>query len=391
MWFGRGVSELGNAVIEVTLPVWVGNLTGSLSQVAAVVGVQMLPAVLVGPLGGVLADRWDARRTMVISDVLRALLFLSLLLVPPSLVIPYIYIVGFCGALVNSIFDPTQNVAVRSVIGSGDIPKAQALSRTAESFTLVVGPVLGSGVLLLFGPAAGALINALSFCMHALAVFMVRMPVREPVAGTSQATGLVADVPAQLRAGIRITLRDTDLVTLLMVYAVLYLVGTVWFAVDVFFVQRSLGAPKESVGLLWTTHGAGSLIGGWILASLAGRLPQRRVLAVGLGWRGASMLWYAMTTSYEWALAAAFSAGVGDILISVALGSMIIARAPKGALGLVSALVETAGQLSGVAALLAVGLLQALLTPAQMLLISGLALSLIGIVAARRLEHSAGG
>jgi hypothetical protein len=65
LWLGQAVSQLGDAVIEVTLPVRVGLLTGSPSQVAGVAATATLPALLAGPFAGVLADRWDPRKTMI--------------------------------------------------------------------------------------------------------------------------------------------------------------------------------------------------------------------------------------------------------------------------------------------------------------------------------------
>ncbi len=384
---GQAVSQLGDAVIEVTLPVWVGLLTGSPSQVAGVAIAETLPALLAGPFAGVLADRWDPRKTMLACDVLRALLILSLLFAPPSLLLPCIYIAGFSMSLVGLFFNPSKNLAIRSVIGEDQITRAQGLSRTTESIALILGPVAGSGVLLLFGPAAGLAFDALTFCMGAVAVGLVRMPGRDGVERAGSAPATARGLLMELRAGVRLTLRSVHLVTALAVNVVVSVVGYVWFAVDIFFVEGSLGAPRESVGFLWTASGAGGLVGGLAVVAAAARLGQSRLLLAGLGAKGSALVWYSLMTSYAWALPAAFASGFGGALLSVAMGGILMQRTPQSALGRVTALFETSAQVASIVGILAVGVLEDVLAPWQMLLASGLTVCAAFVGAALRLAR----
>ncbi len=132
-----------------------------------------------------------------------------------------------------------------------------------------------------------------------------------------------------------------------------------------------MDTPKESVGLLWAASGAGGLLGG-IVAVAAGRsLPPRRMLPLGLAVKGVAVTWYALSTNYGWALAAACVSGLGGSLVSVAVGAVMMLRSPPAVLGRVSALFEASGQLSALVALLLLGLQQDLLSPARILLICG--------------------
>lgn len=94
-------------------------LTGSPAHVAGVAAAEILPSLLVGPFAGALADRLDARRAMIVCDLARAALVLTLLLAPTSLLVPCVYAVGFLMALVGLLFNPAKNVAVRFVAGLG--------------------------------------------------------------------------------------------------------------------------------------------------------------------------------------------------------------------------------------------------------------------------------
>jgi len=87
-WLGQGFSQLGDAVSEVTLPVWVGLLTGSPRHVATVAAAQLLPALIASPVAGVFADRRNPRTTMLVCDFTRGLLIGLLLLVPQGMLKP---------------------------------------------------------------------------------------------------------------------------------------------------------------------------------------------------------------------------------------------------------------------------------------------------------------
>ncbi len=164
----------------------------------------------------------------------------------------------------------------------------------------------------------------------------------------------------------------------------------VWFAIDIFFVEVSLRAPRESVGFLWTASGAGGLVGGLVVVAVAARLRQSRLLLAGLGVKGGALVWYSLMNSYAWALPAAFASGFGGALLSVAMGGMLMERAPQAVLGRVTALFETSAQAASIVAILSVGVLEDVLAPWQMLLASALAVSAAFVGVALRLARHGG-
>ena len=280
IWLGQSASQLGDAVVEVTLPVWVGMLTGSPGHVAGVAVAEILPSLLAGPFAGALADRLDARKAMVVCDLLRAALVLSLLLAPVSLLVPCVYAVGFLVALVGLLFNPAKSVVVRSVVGPGQVGRALALSRATESAALVLGPALGSAVLLAFGPAVGLIFDALTFVVGAGAVASATVP--RPLPGGFDVASPVRRLVSEAGEGFRVVRRDADLLAALAAGSVVYLVGHVWFSVDVFFVEASLGASKGSVGALWAASGAGGLLGGLVALTAERRWSWKAMLPAGL-------------------------------------------------------------------------------------------------------------
>lgn len=120
-------------MVEVTLPVWVGMLTGSPGHVAGVAAAEIPPSLLADPFAGALADRLDARKAMIVCDPVRAVLVLSLLLAPVSLLVPRVYAIGFLVALVGLLFNPAKNVTPSSRSSGRDRQAARSPPRAPQS------------------------------------------------------------------------------------------------------------------------------------------------------------------------------------------------------------------------------------------------------------------
>src|SRR3712207_4040189 len=123
LWVGQGISFVGDAVSMVALVVLVVQITGSASAVGGALVARLLPT-LASPLAGVLADRLDRRVVLVSSDLARAVLVLGLIFVQ-SLVV--LYVLVFLMGLARTIFNPTIRAAFPSVVGGGDLTRANAL------------------------------------------------------------------------------------------------------------------------------------------------------------------------------------------------------------------------------------------------------------------------
>jgi hypothetical protein len=252
-------------MVEATLPVWVGMLSGSPGHVAGVAAAEILHALLAGPFAGALADRLDARKAMIVCDLVRAVLVLSLLLAPVSLLVPCVYAVGFLVALVGLLFNPVKNVTPSSRSSGRDRQAARSPPRAPQSQRpWCWGPPWAPPYCSRSGrrPAWSSTRSRSS-----------RVP--GPLSGDGSAVSPVRGLVAEVGEGFRVVRRDADLLATLAAGSVVYLAGVVWFSVDVSFVETALGASEESVGALWAASGAGDLSGGSRLSRPRGGCPGR--------------------------------------------------------------------------------------------------------------------
>jgi MFS family permease len=144
LWAGGLVSETGDWLLLVGLPVWVLELTGSSLVTATVFIVGLLPSLLVGPVAGVLVDRWDRRRTLVAVSLAQAAFLLPLLAVHGRRQLWIVYLVIAVEGALAQLNDPARNALLPSLVGERELVGANGLlGLTGNLARLAGGPWAG--------------------------------------------------------------------------------------------------------------------------------------------------------------------------------------------------------------------------------------------------------
>jgi MFS family permease len=174
LWAGGLISETGDWFLLVGLPVWVLELTGSSLVTATVFLVGLLPSLVVGPLAGVLVDRWDRRRTLVAVSLAQAAFLLPLLAVNGRDRLWVVYLVMAVEAALAQLNDPARNALVPTLVGRHDLVGANALVALNGNLARLVGSPLG-GILVEVAGLPGLVIgDAASFLLGAALLALVR-------------------------------------------------------------------------------------------------------------------------------------------------------------------------------------------------------------------------
>lgn len=275
LWLAQGTSQLGDRVYQLALMWWTIQTTGSLAKTGLVLIATTLPAVLLGPVAGALADRVLRKPLMLACDGLRALLtgLIAVLALIGDLSFPVLVIASALLAALTAIFNPANMATVPSVVPQEDLLKANSLLETTMHGAGLVGPALGGGIVAAVGPAGAFAFNALSFVGSALALLGVRFP--PPARGAHGEPFLES-----MKAGFRLLGAQPTIGGLLGCFAVLnffsisILLFLPYFAKTVF----QVGAP--GLGVMEAAIAAGMFTG----ALAAGKLGAgRRRFPVILG------------------------------------------------------------------------------------------------------------
>src|SRR5215216_185206 len=176
LWVGRIVSQTGDWFNSVALFTLLLSLTGSGEAIGYILILKLLPTFFVGPLAGVVADRFNRKTIMIVTDILRGLFVLGFLLVRSPEQVWIVYAIAAVEVVLSTFFEPAESAAVPTIVSPGELLSANALSGASWSVTLAFGAALGGLVTGAFGRDTAFVIDALSFFVSAAYISTVRVP-----------------------------------------------------------------------------------------------------------------------------------------------------------------------------------------------------------------------
>jgi Na+/melibiose symporter-like transporter len=350
LWFGQAVSLFGDQVFDTTVVLWVGLvMAGGRSWGPLAVGgtlfASSLPTILLGLVGGVYADRWDRRRTMLAMDAIRAVLLAGLAIfaiagtaLHPSVQLAVVYTVVALASTAAQFFNPARFGLMGTAVADADRERASALAQGTVSVAAIAGPQLAAPLMVVAGVQWSLLVTAVSFSISFVAISSVR------TAPTTPASTVV--VRSDLMAGLRFFAGHRQLRMVLTTLIVVAAGAGSLGALNVFFVTGNLHAPAELFGVLGTAMGLGSVAGAALAATLARRLRATLVYAFGLILTGAGVVAYARMTSLWPALVALFLIGVPLAAANSMIGPLVLRATPSHLVGRVIAVLQPATQLA---------------------------------------------
>lgn len=333
---GQGISSFGDSITNTAAPLLVLALTGS-GFVMGIVGVlSQLPDLLLGLPAGAYADRWSRRSMMLWSDlgraILTALIPVSVWAGGPTLAV--ILLVTFPLNVLRVLWLAAYTAAVPGLVGRSRIARASAIFEAVFNVGWIVGPALAGFLAAIVGPGATIAIDAATFGVSALALALVRRPLRAERG--SEERHLLDDI----REGVRFVTGQPTLRAVIGLWTGLQVLTAGFTTALIYYitVDRDLGAGV--VGIVLSAFAVGSLGGSLVAARLNFRAVGR-VMLVGIVVTGLLLTLIALDLPVPVVVAAAALSGV---LMSNVLVSYITLRttlSPDALLGRVGSTART--------------------------------------------------
>ena len=338
LWTGQLISLLGDRVNQVALAALVYGTTnsaiaGSLTFVAAT-----LPNLLFGPLAGVLVDRWDQKRVLIVSDLLRAgiVVFIP---VSVSFNVVLAYPLVFLLTTVSIFFRPARTAVIPRVVHEDELMTANSATWMSETLADVVGyPLAGLFVAFLGSALSLAFwLDSVSYVASALLVVVVVIP---PVV---RSVGSVAPIPGlagirdDLASGWRFLRGEPVLLANTLQAVVGQLTGGATIALAPFYAKVVLRLDS----LDWTAAyafiemaiGVGNLLGGFVIGLLGARIAKGRMVIAGYVALGLAVMGLGLTTNLGLALGMAFAMGVSNMVFVIPTQTLFQERTPGDMIG----------------------------------------------------------
>jgi MFS family permease len=282
LFIGQTISQLGDWFNAVAVFALLLDLTGSATAVAWMMIVQFLPVAVVGPLAGVVVDRVDRRRLMIVTDVARGCLILALLVIhrADQVWIAYVVMALIVGA--QAFFEPARTATIPNITSAEELLPANALSSAMWSAMLALGASIGGVVTAIAGRNVAFAINAASFFASAYFIAQTRYDSTPPPAPAVHGFLALSGI-GDLIEGARYVRRRAHVAALMLVKAGWGLAGGVLLLLTIFG-QRvfPIGAGSAAgIGVLYGARGVGAGLGPIALRWILGQDPKRLRRAIG--------------------------------------------------------------------------------------------------------------
>lgn len=190
---GQSLSQFGDWLHRVALLVVAYQITGGIQAPALLLLSQHIARAAILPLGGTLADRLPKRATMIATDVARAVLAASFVLVREAGQFWWLWLATILLQLLAGLFVPAHGAATVAIVGPKRFPAANALGRLAAQTGFLLGPAIGGLLVAYWGTAPVFLINATTFLVSAACLLAMRLP-EPPRSSGSERASLLADL-----------------------------------------------------------------------------------------------------------------------------------------------------------------------------------------------------
>jgi MFS family permease len=281
LWFGQIVSQFGDWFNSVAVYALLLELTGTATSVALMIIVQFLPMAVIGPVAGVVVDRVDRRRLMILMDVLRGVLVLMLLVVHRADQVWLAYVVMGATVSATAFFEPARTAVIPNITSRADLLTANALSSATWSAMLAIGAGAGGLVTAVFGRDVAFLVNAVSFFASAVIIartsFLASPPDVKRPTGLGTLTGF-----SDLVEGVRYVRANRHVAALMLVKAGWGMAGGVLLLMAVMG-ERVFpvgGSAAAGIGVLYAARGLGAGIGPILARAWLGQRPDQMRRAI---------------------------------------------------------------------------------------------------------------
>lgn len=319
LWLGQLISNFGDTLHYIALVVLVFQITGRGVAVAGLVAAEVIPVLLLGPVAGVIIDRFSRKRVLIVADLVRAALALSLVW-PQGVWHPYVVAAGLSAG--SAFFNPTVQAVIPVLTTEEQRLAANSVAWSTGRFVQIVASAVAGSLIGLFGTRAAFTLNAASFAVSALLIATLSIPPHAGQLGEGTTRGLTNYVN-DAWDGLRFALHDRLVSRLLLVQSLASLAAGATSALLIVLAERHLHLPASGFAWLIAAIGAGALLGPLIPNTLASNYRTARWLFVPYIIRGIGDVLLAVFSALPIALILLFVYGLNTSTGIVVFNSTI--------------------------------------------------------------------
>ncbi len=254
---GSFVSGIGDHIGYLAFIAAVSSKTSDVLAIGGISLAEMMPAIIAVPIVQYIIDRYDKRRLLLISDLVRSVSFFVTAFVNE---VPLYFVCGFLSAAFTQLFEPSRQALEPQYVPEGEITQANGLRQSMMSLVMILGPSLGAFLVGVFGFQTAFLVNAVSFLFSAVMVWDLEPQHKLQERSTT--------FKQELAGGFYAVRHNSVLIFLFMLMGLFNLVIGVQFPLIFIFAREALHGGTAETGWLFSSMGIGGIFCGFIMASI---------------------------------------------------------------------------------------------------------------------------
>jgi len=321
-WIGLFISNVGTWMQMTAISWLLYDLTNSPLQLGLNGVFRAIPAIGLGLFGGTMADRYDRKRLMLITQVTSMLLAFSLGVLAQTELIQVWHIYGLTvvSAVVGTLDSPARQAIYPSLVPRAVLPNAIALNSLLWKGTALLGPSLAGIAISAIGTDGAFYANALSFLAVVLALALMRIPVTR----SSHAGHFMHE----LKEGVSYVARREIILGLMVMEAVSSIFGLDQ-AILTIFARDTLQVGASGLGFLQSARGLGAVIGSAFIISMDRRRPHGKILLISAALFSVSFVLFGLSHSFIVSLILLLLMGAADTIWAAARNVILQLHTPE--------------------------------------------------------------
>ena len=343
-WVAQTISLFGDRLNQVALAVLVFNVTNSPLATGLVFLAATLPNIVLGPVAGTFVDRWEHKRVMIASDLIRAVLVIAIPFAAAAnvyLVYPLVFLV----TTVSLFFRPAKVAVIPRIVQPDDVMAASSATWTADTLADLMGfPIAGLFVAFLGGQATQlALAFFADSATYILSAVLLATIVLAPItrSATHAAQGAFQAFFDEVADGWRFLRTRAPLIQNTLISAVAQMTSGVTLGLTVVFARDALDgqfiAYPANFAAIETAIGAGNLVGGLVVGAIGAHLRKGWLVVAGFTVMGFSTVLFGLTNNVLIALTLATIIGIANLVYIIPTQTIFIEQTPNELMGRVVA------------------------------------------------------
>lgn len=320
---GQFTSMIGDSIHQVALIWWLYNVTGSPSTTGLLTMAAMIPALILGPYMGVLADKMDRRRIVFMMDFCRAAVIgtVALLAFYDRLEIWHMVLSSILISIISSLFNPAATAMIPKLVGLDNLQRAHSVTQALSGMVGIFGPVLGGLLVSSFGYATAFLVNAVALLFSGLSEMFIRYEHAKPEADEG-------NIGALMKA-VRFTFSMPTILGILLIFGIMnFALAPLGNITVPYIIKDRLGYGATELGLVMTFLSVGSILGSLLMGAIKNPKRRSRMMVLAGMTIGLALTSWLIQPTLWWFYSIAAISGFMMVIININAGVLLMSVTP---------------------------------------------------------------